>query len=47
MDFLLNDTPVEELSIIVHRSKVRQVGREICDKLAEVIPRQLFKVGII
>lgn len=45
LEFLLNSKPVEELSMIVHKSRVREVGREICKKLTEVIPRQQFKVS--
>lgn len=46
MDILLNGDPVDALSVIVHRSKAERVGRELAEKLAKVIPRQLFEVII-
>ncbi|XP_068226597.1 translation factor GUF1, mitochondrial isoform X2 [Palaemon carinicauda] len=46
LDFLLNSQAVEELSIIVHKSKAQSFGRYICEKLQEKIPRQLFHIGI-
>lgn len=46
MDILLNGKPVDALSAIVHRDKAQYVGRELCEKLRTVIPRQLFEVVI-
>ncbi|XP_066941460.1 translation factor Guf1, mitochondrial [Macrobrachium rosenbergii] len=46
LDFLLNSKVVEELSVIVHKSKAASFGRHICEKLQEKIPRQLFHIGI-
>jgi elongation factor 4 len=46
MDILLNGKPVDALSAIVHRSKAQYIGRELCEKLRAVIPRQLFEVII-
>jgi len=44
VDLLVGGTPVDALSVIVHRDKSYQVGRVLVDKLREVIPRQLFEV---
>jgi GTP-binding protein LepA len=46
MDILLNGQPVDALSCIVHREKAVFIGRELSEKLRQVIPRQLFEVII-
>ena len=46
MDILLNGKPVDALSLIVHADKAFYIGREICERLRKVIPRQLFEVAI-
>lgn len=46
LDVLVNGEPVDALSIIVHRSKAQVRGREVCQRLREVIPRQMFEVAI-
>ena len=46
MEILLNGKSVDALSIIVHRSKVRELGKSYCFKLKNTIPRQLFEVVI-
>jgi len=46
LDILVNGDPVDALSVIVHRDKAHQRGKEICQRLKEVIPRQLFEVAI-
>ena len=46
MDILLNGKPVDALALIVHADKAFHIGREICEKLRQVIPRQLFEVAI-
>lgn len=37
---------MEELSIIIHTSKIQIMGRQICKKLVDILPRQLFEVVI-
>ncbi len=46
LDILINKDPVDALSIIIHRSKGYEWGRKICQKLKELIPRQMFEVVI-
>ncbi|HEX5660518.1 MAG TPA: elongation factor 4, partial [Polyangiales bacterium] len=46
LDILVNGDPVDALSVIVHREKAHQRGKEICQRLKEVIPRQNFKIAI-
>ncbi len=46
MDILLNGSPVDALSTIIHRDMAQSAGRQITEKLKNVIPRQLFAVAI-
>ncbi|MBI3183085.1 MAG: elongation factor 4 [Myxococcales bacterium] len=46
LDILINGEPVDALSVIVHRDRSYQRGRDVCSKLREVIPRQMFEVAI-
>jgi GTP-binding protein LepA len=46
MSILVNAEPVDALSIIVHRARAESRGRVLCEKLKELIPRQLFKIAI-
>ena len=46
MDILINSEPVDAFSTIVHKDKAAAYGRQLCKKLREVIPRQMFSVPI-
>jgi GTP-binding protein LepA len=43
---LVNGDPVDALSFICHRAQSEARGRQICERLKDLIPRQLFKVAI-
>jgi len=46
LEIRVNEEPVDPFSCLVHRQKAEARGREICAKLKDVIPRQLFKIPI-
>ncbi len=46
VDILLNNVPVDAFSSIVHRDKAYDYGKQMSEKLSELIPRQLFDVPI-
>jgi GTP-binding protein LepA len=46
MDLMLNAEPVDALSALVHRSNAHDLGKRICIKLKELIPRQQFEIPI-
>jgi len=46
MDILLNGDPVDALSALVHRSNAHNLGKKMCEKLKELIPRQQFEIPI-
>lgn len=46
LDVLINGDPVDALSIIVHKEKAHERGKELAEKLRRLIPRQLFEVAI-
>ena len=43
---LVNGEPVDALSTIIHRSRAEFRGRELCNRLKDLIPRQLFQIAI-
>ena len=46
VDILLNGIPADAFSSIVHRDRAYDYGKKMCDKLQELIPRQMFDVPI-
>ena len=46
MSILVNNEPVDALSMIVHRSAAEARGRHMCERLKDLIPRHLFKIPI-
>ncbi|HEY4245950.1 MAG TPA: translation elongation factor 4 [Lacunisphaera sp.] len=46
MEILVNADPVDAFASIVHRSKAEGQGRALCEKLADIIPPQMFKVAV-
>ena len=46
VDILLNSSQVDALSALVHRSNAFDIGKKICSKLKELIPRQQFVIAI-
>jgi GTP-binding protein LepA len=46
LDVLINGDRVDAMSFICHRSHAERRGREICEKMRELIPRQMFDVAI-
>jgi GTP-binding protein LepA len=46
LDILVGGDPVDALSVVVHRSRAYRMGRELVDRLKELLPRQQFSVAI-
>jgi GTP-binding protein LepA len=46
MNILVNNEPVDALSMIVHRAAAETRGRHMCERLKDLIPRHLFKIPI-
>ena len=46
MSLLVNAEPVDALSMVVHAAQAEPRGRELCSRLKDLIPRQLFKIPV-
>lgn len=46
MSILVNGEPVDALALMLHRSRAESRGRVLCEKLKDLIPRQMFKIAI-
>ncbi len=46
LDIMLNGDPVDALSAVVHRDKAYEWGKRLCEKLKELVPRQMFEIAI-
>ncbi|XP_036423725.1 translation factor Guf1, mitochondrial [Colossoma macropomum] len=46
IDFLLNGKPVEELTTIVHKDRAYSMGKAMCERLKDSIPRQMFEIAV-
>jgi len=46
LDIMLNGEKVDALSAIVHRDKAYEWGKRLCEKLRELLPRQMFEIAI-
>ena len=46
MQILVNEEPVDALSVMVHRDRSEVRGRAMCEKLKDLIPRHMFKIPI-
>ncbi|MGH7075530.1 MAG: translation elongation factor 4, partial [Stellaceae bacterium] len=46
LNILVNGEPVDALALIVHRAGAEKRGRALCERLKELIPRQLFQIAI-
>lgn len=46
LDLLINGETVDALSLIVHKDRAYNRGRDLTDKMKELIPRQMFEIAI-
>ncbi len=46
LNIMLNSDPVDALTALVHRTKAEQIGRQMCKRLKDLLPRQQFMIAI-
>lgn len=46
LDIYVAETPIDTLSLLVHNSEAQNIGKQVVEKLKELIPKQMFKVAI-
>jgi GTP-binding protein LepA len=46
LEIRVNEEPVDALAMIVHRASAEKRGRQMCERLKDLIPRQMFKIAI-
>ncbi len=46
LNLMVNQEPVDALACIVHRAQAERRGRSLCERLKDLIPRQMFKIAI-
>ncbi|MEM6780244.1 MAG: translation elongation factor 4 [Pseudomonadota bacterium] len=46
LDIRVNQEPVDALAMIVHKDNAESRGRQLCERLKELIPRQMFKIAV-
>jgi len=46
LQILVNEEPVDALAMLVHRDRAESRGRQMCERLKDLIPRQMFKIPI-
>lgn len=46
LSILVNSDPIDALAMLVHRSQAETRGRQLCERLKDLIPRQLFKIAL-
>ncbi|MBR9835654.1 MAG: elongation factor 4 [Alphaproteobacteria bacterium] len=46
MNILVNEEPVDALAMLVHRDRAESRGRQMCERLKDLIPRQMFKIPV-
>ena len=46
LQILVNEEPVDALAMLVHRDRAESRGRQMCERLKDLIPRQMFKIPV-